>query len=64
MIKKKYMALMKKDVMIVNTARGELVVEADLIERLNAEKSFYYACDVICNEPFATHHIGASTKQA
>ena len=81
MINKKYMAQMKKDVLIVNTARGELVVEADIIERLNAEKGFYYACDVICNEPafkagdfksalamhpkvYATHHIGASTKQA
>jgi D-3-phosphoglycerate dehydrogenase len=81
MINAKFMSMMKDDAVIINTARGELAVEADVIARLNAKPLFYYGCDVICNEPsfkkgefkselamhskcYATHHIGASTKQA
>ena len=81
MINKAFLATMKPDAVMINTARGDLVVEEDLIAHLNEMKDFYYACDVIQGEPaakkapfesqlakhpkvFATHHIGASTKQA
>lgn len=81
MINKDFLGLLKPDTILINTARGELVVEEDILARLDAVKGFYYATDVIKGEPaekkaafetklgkhpkvIATHHIGASTKQA
>lgn len=81
MINKDFLALMKPEAVLINTARGDLCVDDDLFARLEAVKTFWYATDVLSNEPaekkcafdhklgkhprvIATHHIGASTKQA
>ena len=81
MINAKFLSLIKPSAVIINTARADLVVEEDILERLEKNPEFYYACDVLMGEPaekkaafdsklgkhpkcIATHHIGASTKQA
>lgn len=53
MINKSFLALMKPDAVILNTARGDLVVEEDILAHLDACKGFYYACDVLMGEPAA-----------
>lgn len=75
-ISKKELALMKKGVAIVNTARGGAVSEADLIEALNEGKVGYAGIDVFEGEPIIkkelrehpnvslSPHIGGSTKEA
>lgn len=75
-ISKKEFALMKKGVRIVNSARGGVINEADLLEALNSGKVAAAALDVYDNEPspkkeLLTHpniactpHIGAATLEA
>jgi D-3-phosphoglycerate dehydrogenase / 2-oxoglutarate reductase len=75
-ITKKEIALMKDGVGIVNTSRGGVIVEDDLLEGLNSGKIAYAALDVYDKEPVPrkdlldhprishTPHIGASTKEA
>jgi glycerate dehydrogenase len=46
-------ALMKDGVMIINTARGQLVVEEDLCNALNSGKVAYAAVDVVSSEPIS-----------
>lgn len=46
-------ALMKDSVMIINTARGPLVVEEDLCNALNSGKVAYAAVDVVSYEPIS-----------
>jgi D-3-phosphoglycerate dehydrogenase len=75
-----FIAAMKPRAMLINTARGDVVDQAALIEALNAGK-IRAGLDVYANEPGAadekfesplrgvpnwigTHHIGASTEQA
>ena len=68
---------MKPNVRIVNCARGEIVVEADLLAALDSGKVAAAALDVFREEPLAadhpfhkhpnlilTPHLGASTKEA
>jgi D-3-phosphoglycerate dehydrogenase len=68
---------MKPNVRIVNCARGEIVVEADLIAALDSGKVAAAALDVFKEEPLPadhpfrkhpglilTPHLGASTKEA
>jgi D-3-phosphoglycerate dehydrogenase / 2-oxoglutarate reductase len=67
---------MKDGVCIVNTARGGVINEEDLIEALNSGKVAHAALDVFNNEPTPsqdilkhrkislTPHIGASTNEA
>ncbi len=68
---------MKPNVRIVNCARGEIVVEADLLAALDSGKVAAAALDVFREEPMAadhpfrkhpglilTPHLGASTKEA
>jgi D-3-phosphoglycerate dehydrogenase len=70
-------AKMKPNVRIVNCARGEIVVEADLIAALDSGKVAAAALDVFREEPLPadhpfrkhpglilTPHLGASTKEA
>jgi D-3-phosphoglycerate dehydrogenase len=70
-------AKMKPNVRIVNCARGEIIVEADLIAALDSGKVAAAALDVFKEEPLAadhpfrkhpglilTPHLGASTKEA
>ena len=70
-------AKMKPGVRIVNCARGEIIVEADLIAALESNKVAGAALDVFAEEPLPadhpyrkqanlilTPHLGASTKEA
>ena len=50
MINKKSIAQMKKGVVIINTARGELIKTTDLIEGIQSEKISYAALDVLEHE--------------
>lgn len=50
MINKESIAMMKDDVIIINTARGTLIHTEDLIEALKNKKVGYAALDVIENE--------------
>jgi D-3-phosphoglycerate dehydrogenase len=70
-------ARMKPNVRIVNCARGEIIVDADLIAALDSGKVAAAALDVFIEEPLPsdhpyrkhpgiilTPHLGASTKEA
>ncbi len=76
----KFFAAMKNGAYFINTSRGSLVKQADLINAIK-EKNFLVGLDVYENEPkadakefidpitkernvYGTHHIGASTDQA
>jgi D-3-phosphoglycerate dehydrogenase len=75
-ISKKEFGMMKKGTCIVNTARGGVVSEMDLIEALNAGTVSYAGLDVFEGEPIIKQelrehpnvslspHIGGSTKEA
>jgi len=71
-------AKMKDGVILINCARGGVVVERDLLEALNSGKVMYAAMDVFEHEPptpeefelinharvSVSPHIGASTREA
>jgi D-3-phosphoglycerate dehydrogenase len=75
MITANELALMKRNVILVNCARGGIVNEGDLYDALKAGKVFGAGVDVFVKEPagsnklldldnvFATPHIGANTKE-
>ena len=76
LIAKKEFSLMKKKAFIINTSRGEIVNEDDLIKALKNGEISGAALDVFKNEPeinreffsipnvIATPHIGSFTKEA
>ena len=51
LISKKTISSMKPGVIIVNTARGKLINESDLLEALENEKVGFAGLDVFCSEP-------------
>jgi D-3-phosphoglycerate dehydrogenase / 2-oxoglutarate reductase len=69
---------MKADAVLINTARGNSINDADLLEHLEHNPNFWVGLDVYNNEPatkgpfenplakhprvYGSHHIGASTK--
>ena len=53
MINSKSISLMKKDAVIINTARGGLINESDLAEALNSGRIAGAALDVLSREPEA-----------
>ena len=75
-IKKNEIAKMKDGVILVNTARGGVIDEQDLLDALNSGKIAGAGLDVFENEPKPNHelishpklsvtpHIGAATKEA
>lgn len=75
-IAKKEFDLMKKGAAVINTARGGVVAETDLIEALNSGKLSFAGIDVFEGEPMikeslrlhpkviCTPHIGGSTREA
>ncbi|MGI5173290.1 D-2-hydroxyacid dehydrogenase [Treponema sp. OMZ 840] len=54
MINRQSIEKMKDGVIIINTARGALVNEADMAQALNTGKVLYYATDVVSVEPICT----------
>ncbi len=75
MINRKTIGRMKDGVIIINTARGKLVNEKDLVEALKSGKVRYAGLDVYQNEPptnspllslenvLMTPHLGAQTSE-
>jgi D-3-phosphoglycerate dehydrogenase len=75
MINASSIAKMKKGVYIVNTSRGQVIVEEDLVAALNDGRVGGYAADVFLKEPpegsplltaprvILTPHLGASTEE-
>ena len=75
MINKDSIAKMKDGIRLVNTCRGQVVVEADIAEALASGKMAGYAADVFYKEPpegspllnapnvILTPHLGASTAE-
>lgn len=51
MIRRQSLALMKKNALLINTSRGGIVNESDLISHLDANPNFRFACDVFQGEP-------------
>jgi D-3-phosphoglycerate dehydrogenase len=75
LINKKTLELFKDGAYLINTARGKIVVEKDVVEALKSGKLGGYATDVWYSDPpedspllaapntICTPHIGASTKE-
>ena len=74
LVSKRELRLMKSSASLVNTARGALIHERDLIQHLNGNASFRAALDVFQDEPYAgplldlanvilTSHIASNTTQ-
>lgn len=55
-INKKTISKMKDNVMIINTARGPLIVEEDLAQALNSGKVSQAAVDVVSSEPIKSNN--------
>ena len=56
MIDKNRLALMKKDVLIVNEARGAVVNEADIADAVKKGMIGAFGSDIYSQEPFTTDH--------
>ncbi len=77
MINRDSISKMKKGVIIINTSRGPLVVEKDMVEALESGQVYHYGTDVVSAEPitsdnplprakncFVTPHIAWAPKEA
>ena len=51
MVNKEFLNKMKSDVVLLNTARGNVIVDDDLIAHMNASPNFWYGTDVFNGEP-------------
>jgi D-3-phosphoglycerate dehydrogenase len=51
MINKDFLAKMKPDGVLLNTSRGSVVNDADILAHLNANPNFWYGTDVFNGEP-------------
>ena len=56
LINSKLIGLMKKDVIIVNEARGAVVVDEDIVEAIKQERIGAFGSDVYTSEPFSNEH--------
>jgi D-3-phosphoglycerate dehydrogenase len=75
MINESTLRLMKKGVRLINTCRGQVVVESDVVAALESGQLGGYATDVFYKEPpegsvllnapnvILTPHLGASTEE-
>ena len=50
MINKSWIKNLKKDCILINTSRGEVIDENQIIKYLKSNKKFNFATDVISNE--------------
>ena len=57
LINKERIALMKDGAILINTARGGVVVEEDVAEACRSEKLWGYGTDVLGIEPMKSPHI-------
>jgi len=51
MVNKDFLNKMKKDAILINTSRGAVINEADLLAHLDANKDFWVGTDVYMGEP-------------
>ena len=51
MVNKEFLEKMKKNAVLINTARGAAVVEDDLAQHLDANEEFWFGTDVLNDEP-------------
>lgn len=51
MVNKEFLALLKPQAVLINTARANLVVEEDILAHLDSVKGFWYGSDVFSAEP-------------
>ncbi len=56
-VNKNTIALMKDNAILINTGRGGLVVEADIVEACKSGKLKGYGADVLETEPMKTPHV-------
>jgi phosphoglycerate dehydrogenase-like enzyme len=76
-VNKKFLSLMKPNAILINTSRGAIINEKDLLETLNNKKIRAAGLDVLCNEPiqgtdplvlhentYVTPHIAACSYEA
>jgi len=42
---------MRKDAVLLNLSRGDIMNEEDLLKHLNKNPNFWLGCDTFCNEP-------------
>jgi len=77
LINRERIALMKKETILINTARGPLIVEADLRDALNEGRIYGAGLDVVSTEPirpdnpllqakncFITPHIAWASQES
>jgi D-3-phosphoglycerate dehydrogenase len=51
MVNKEFLSMMKDNGVLINTSRGNVVVDEDLLEKLNACPDFWVGTDVFNGEP-------------
>lgn len=56
MINEQRLSLMKKDVILINVARGAVLDEKAVAEAIKKERIGAFGCDVYSKEPFSTEH--------
>ncbi len=56
LINQRTLGLMKDGTILINTARGGLVVEADIVAACKSGKLWGYGADVLIHEPVEQHH--------
>lgn len=52
-VNKEFLSHMKSDAVLINTARGNIINDADLLEKLENTPNFWYGTDVYNGEPSA-----------
>jgi D-3-phosphoglycerate dehydrogenase len=53
MVNSSFLGQMKKDAVLINTSRGNLVNDSDLLSHLEANPDFWFGADVLNGEPSA-----------
>jgi len=51
MVNKNFLSMMKNNGVLINTSRGNVIVEEDLLEKLNSCPDFWVGTDVFTGEP-------------
>ena len=53
LVNKEFLSKMKDDAVLLNTSRGNVVVDEDLLAHMNSHNDFWYGTDVFNGEPTA-----------